>query len=349
MRKKTTPANSRISGPSPDRVQIRPQPGPTPSTSYPRPIDAVVLAGSPKNERHHVLGRNKAFLEVDGKPLVRRVVDALLRAGSIDRIFVVGPLPELVEALGGQTNRLRLVEQAGTMLKNAWAGFQASERLRATELPDPVRPVLFTSCDLPFISGAAVDDFVARCAAEDARDPAHPFAFLAGTAEEASLIPYYPQGERPGIVRPYVEVLTGRYRVANIYVARPHAMANREILQAGFSHRKAKDWSHVFGLAWTFFRQPGGWRGARTVLSLQAARLASRYPGRIYRALRRRNDRAQIESIASLILGGALRFVDTPFGGLSIDIDDEHDYRVVVQRFAEWAEAEATATGTLLA
>jgi hypothetical protein len=132
-------------------------------------------------------------------------------------------------------------------------------------------------------------------------------------------------------------------------MARPHAMANREILQAGFSHRKAKDWSHVFGLAWTFFRQPGGWRGARTVLSLQAARLASRYPGRIYRALRRRNNRDQIESIASLILGGSLRFVDTPYGGLSIDIDDEQDYRVVVQRFAEWSDADAAATSSLLA
>jgi hypothetical protein len=260
---------------------------------------------------------------------------------------VVGTVQELAEAVGGQTNRVRLVEQAGKMLKNAWAGFQASERLRATEPPDSARPVLFTSCDLPFISGPAVDDFVARCAAEDARDPARPFAFLAGTAEEASLIPYYPEGDRPGIVRPYVEVLTGRYRVANIYVARPHAMANREILQAGFSHRKAKDWSHVLGLTWTFFRQPGGWRGAWTVLSLQAARLASRYPGRIYRALRRRNDRRQIEAIASLVLGGSVRFVDTPFGGLSIDIDDEQDYRVVVQRFAEWSDAEATAMGSL--
>jgi len=349
MRKNSTPRTPRVSGPSPERVQIRPQPGPTPLASYPRPIDAVVLAGSPRNDRHHILGRNKAFLEVGGKPLVARVVDSLLRAGSIDRVFVVGPVPELVTATGGQTNRLRLVEQAGAMLKNAWAGYQASERLRAAEPSDPARPVLFTSCDLPFITGPAVDDFVARCAAEDARDPAHPFAFLAGAAEESSLIPYYPDQGKPGIVRPYVETLTGRYRVANIYVARPMAMANREILQAGFSHRKAKEWSHVLGLAWTFFRQPGGWRGARTVLSLQAARLASRYPGRIYRALRRRNNRDQIESIASLILGGSLRFVDTPFGGLSVDIDDEQDYRVVVARFSEWSEAESAASGWLLA
>lgn len=347
MSKKTTHRHARVPGPSPDKVQIRPQLGPTPAANYPRPIDAVVLAGSPRNHRHDVLGSNKAFLEVGGKPLVSRVVDALLRAGSIDRVFVVGPMPELIAATGGQTSRLRLVEQAGAMLKNAWAGYQASERLRTAEPSDPLRPMLFTSCDLPFITGPAVDDFVSRCAAEDARDPAHPFAFLAGAAEEASLIPYYPQGETPGIVRPYVEVLTGRYRLSNIYVARPLAMKNREILQAGFSHRKAKDWTHVFGLAWTFFRQPGGWRGARTVLSLQAARLASRYPGRVYRALRRRNNREQIESIASLILGGSLRFIDTPFGGLSIDIDDEQDYRVVVQRFAEWVDAEATASGSL--
>lgn len=334
---------------SPPRAQIRPEPGPRPAAAYPRPIDAVVLAGTHHNPRHRIQGHNKAFLAIAGRPLLTHVLEALRRSPSIDRVFVVGPLRELEEALGAPPPKVRFVEQAGKMLGNAWAGYQASERLRAAagEVSDPDRPLLFTSCDLPLITPRAIEDFVARCAAEDLRGPERGFGLLVGIAEEACLQVFYARQGLPGIVRPYVELVSGRYRLANIYVARPQRMAHRDILQAGFSHRKAKDTRNVFALAWTFLMQPGGWAAARIVLGLQAARLASRRPGRIYRALRRRNTREQIESTGSLLLGGALRLVDTPFGGLSIDIDDEEDYRVVGERFLEWSAADEVASGSL--
>jgi hypothetical protein len=270
---------------------------------------------------------------------VQRVVEALLDSAGVDRVLVVGPLRELDGALAAQRSpRVRLVPQTGSLIANAWAGFQASQRLRGLEAEaDPDRPVLFLSADLPLIQPEAIDDFLARCADHDARSADGPISLLAGIAEEAALSAYYPGPDRPGIVRPYVELRSGRYRLANVYVARPLRMGHRELLQEGFSHRKAKDWSNVLALAWIFFRKPGGWRGAWQVLCLQATRLASRWPGRIYRALRRRNTEEQIEAIGSLLLGGRMRLVATPFGALSIDVDDADDYRILQARMPDWS------------
>ena len=330
---------SRTSSPIPSTAHIRPTPGPRPVAAYPEPVDAVVVAGTHENPRHLIDGRNKAFLRLDGRVLVEHVVAGLLAARSIDRVFVVGPLAELRRALHPMTTaRVRVVAQAGKLIENAWAGFQASHRMRGGDLHgNPDRPVLFLSADLPLLHPGAVDDFVARCAERDRRSHNGPGALLSGIAEEASLVRFYPRDDRPGIIRPYVELSSGRFRLANIYIARPLRMENRSVLQTGFSHRKAKQWRNVLALARSFFGHRGGWRGCWEVLALWLASRAARHPGRIYRALRRRNTEHQIEAIASLILGGNLKLVTTPHGGLSIDVDDEEDLRVLEQQLSEWA------------
>ncbi|MEE4217151.1 MAG: hypothetical protein V2I48_06045, partial [Xanthomonadales bacterium] len=58
--------------------------------AYPEPLDAIVLAGTDDNPKRMIQGQNKAFLEIAGKILVRRVVEALLEARSVGQVFVVG-------------------------------------------------------------------------------------------------------------------------------------------------------------------------------------------------------------------------------------------------------------------
>jgi hypothetical protein len=36
-------------------------------------------------------------------------------------------------------------------------------------------------------------------------------------------------------------------------------------------------------------------------------------------------------------LGGPVRIVITPHGGLSLDVDNDQDYQVLTRRFAEWS------------
>jgi hypothetical protein len=160
---------------------------------------------------------------------------------------------------------------------------------------------------------------------------------LAGVAEETSLAQFYPANDRPGIRRPYVHLAGGKLRLANIYVGRPRALAHQEFLQTGFDHRKAEKWKNVVALAWHFLGQSGGWQAARLTLRLQVTLLAARgRKGRLYRALRRGNTRERIERGCSSVLGGSVRLVVTPYGGLSLDADNEEDFAVLSQRFEDW-------------
>jgi len=103
-------------------------PGETISTAgWPSPLDAIVLAGTDSNPKRMIQGSNKAFLEIGGKVLIRRVVEALLDASSTGLVFVVGPSEPLRKALDGLSGEVVIVEQVGKMLANTWAAIHASE------------------------------------------------------------------------------------------------------------------------------------------------------------------------------------------------------------------------------
>jgi len=53
--------------------------------------------------------------------------------------------------------------------------------------------------------------------------------------------------------------------------------------------------------------------------------------------LRKHNKREHTEQSCGHVLGGTVRIVITPYGGLSLDVDNEEDYRVLGQRFEEWS------------
>jgi len=310
-------------------------------------LDAIVLAGTHQNPKRLIDGKNKAFLEIGGKPLVRHVVDALLEATQISEIFVVGPVVELGLALAGVPSRVRTVQQEGKMLTNTWAAIYASESRHTQEPPEQVhsRPLLIISCDLPLVSGRAVDDFVTRCASADS-DPKHPYAMMVGVVNEEGVDAFYPENGTPGIIRPYVELSFGRVRLANIYVARPRHLSHQEFLQTGFTLRKAKDWRNVLRLVWSVLSQPGGWGAAWLTLRMQLTLMLSGGKGRLYHRLRSGNTRERVEKSVGDVLGGSIRVVVTPFGGLSLDVDDEEDYEVLKLRYKDWiAIHHATRTG----
>lgn len=305
--------------------------------AYPDPLDAIVLAGSDENPRRKIQGQNKAFLDIGGTTLVRRVVDALLYSESVAHVFVVGPLDRLEAVLGGMSPRVTLVQQVGKMVANAWEAIHAAEAhergIKGTN--DIQRPLLFLSCDLPLISPQAVDDFIARCAAVDASEPVN-YAMLCGVADETSLKDYYPEEGRTGIVRPYVNFAEARVRLANIYVGRPRTLENQKFLQFGFEHRKAEKWKNVMALTWNFLSQSGGWHAAWLSIRMQATLMASRNEGWLYRHLRKGNSSRRTELVCSKVLGGPVRMVITPYGGLSLDADNEDDFKVLNQCFEDW-------------
>ena len=311
----------------------------TPKAAYPEPLDAIVLAGTDDNPRRMIQGQNKAFLEIGGKALVRRVVEALLQSKKVGQVFVVGPIDRLHAALDNVSPRITLVAQKGKMMANAWAAFEAAEvHQRDLGKPDKLeRPVLILSCDLPLITPAAVEDFMARCAEADGRAD-RGYSILCGVAEEASLKQYYPEEGKPGIVRPYVNFAEFRVRLANIYVGRPRTLTNRAFLQTGFEHRKTAKLKNVLLLAWDFLSQKGGWTAAWLSLRMQLTLVADRNGWKSYPRLRAGNPARRTEDVCGEVLGGTVKIVVTPYGGLSLDADNEEDFVMLSQRFEEWLE-----------
>jgi len=313
-----------------------------PVDAYPFPLDAVVLAGTHQNLKRLIAGRNKAFLKVGGQVLVRYVVNALVDAKSIGQIFVVGPADRLMETLAGYPPRVRVIAQRGKMLTNCWAGIETSEDCHRydPEIPVKERPLLIISCDLPLVTAPSIDDFVARCARADNLSD-EPYAMLAGVVDEPGVSLFHPSGDKQGIKRPFVELEFGRLRLANIYVARPRNLSHQEFLQTGFSYRKAKDWRNVVALTFSFFKSHGGWQAAWLTMRVQLTLMLSKGKGRWYRRLKRGNTRERVEKSISEVLGGPIKIVVTPYGGLSLDVDDHEDFQILDEFYEDWAAITA--------
>ena len=298
--------------------------------SFSHPLDAIVLAGTHRDPTRSIHGQNKAFLNIDERPLLRHVLDALLGAQSIADIFVVGPVEKMRSALQNVPAQVHLVQQEGNMLANGWAGVRASEG-RRNGARDPMRPFMVISSDLPIISPLSLDDFVARCADDDQASE-KPYGLMIGLADETGLLPF----GTDAVVRPFVQLEFARIRLANIYIARPWQLSNLDFLQTGFDFRKAIHWTNVVGLAFSLLRQDGGWQAAWMTLRLQATLLAAARGGRLYHRLRRWNTRERVEARTSNVLGGPVRLVVTPFGGLGMDVDEEADFKILTARYEEW-------------
>jgi hypothetical protein len=53
--------------------------------------------------------------------------------------------------------------------------------------------------------------------------------------------------------------------------------------------------------------------------------------------LRKHNKAEHKEKSCGDVLGGTVCIIITPYGGLSLDVDNEEDYQVLSRRFEEWS------------
>ncbi|MGH2404027.1 MAG: nucleotidyltransferase family protein [bacterium] len=112
---------------------------------------AIVLAGGGPEPHLAPDLPSKAFLVLGGRPLLVRVTDALRKARSIGRILVVGPAEPLASLLDSS---VEIVPEQTTMVENIAA---AVARLSGEPR------VLAVASDLPLITAAAIEGFLAMC------------------------------------------------------------------------------------------------------------------------------------------------------------------------------------------
>ncbi len=128
-------------------------------------IDALVLAGRRTGETDPLTGLenapHKALLVAGGKPLIRRVVDALRASGRIDRIAIAAP--EDVRAAIGAA-----LEAAEGITFRDTAGSPASTAFAAITEASADRGLLVTTCDHALLTADMIRSFLDAAMKNDA-------------------------------------------------------------------------------------------------------------------------------------------------------------------------------------
>jgi len=187
-------------------------------------ITGVVLAGAPNDGpmRHIAPVANEALIPVAGRPLVDYVVSALRDSVKISRIVVVGDVEEFAAAL--DLRGVEVIQAGGSVVDNLRRGREAAG------LADYL---LFTTADLPFLTGEVVDHFIGQCLKDDCG-----FYYPAvhrQTMEEAF----------PGVKRTFASLRDGVFTGGNCVLATPESVDRLiPLVQRFFAARK-----NVFQLA----------------------------------------------------------------------------------------------------
>ena len=123
-------------------------------------MDCIVVAGGipgPEDPLYeYTQGRSKTLLDMEGRTMLERVMDALQTSENVERIVIVG----LEGDMGMQFSRPAdmFLPDHGSMVANVIAGVEWLRR----DKPD-IEAVLYCTADIPTITGPIVDQFVQRC------------------------------------------------------------------------------------------------------------------------------------------------------------------------------------------
>jgi CTP:molybdopterin cytidylyltransferase MocA len=233
-----------------------------------------VLAGNGKTEEAFRASEgvaHRALAEVGGRSMLATVLAALQESGRVARVVLIAG-PELGEMDGIDQ---RLAPGPG-LVENILQGMRACKEADY---------VLLTTADLPFLTGEAVADLIAK-----GIESGGGFCYPAIKKEE---------NERrfPGMRRTYARLADGVFTGGNLFLTRPTVLlAQEERMRYAYAARK-QPWklSLIFGLSFL-------WRLYRGTLTL-----------------------AQLEARASTIFGVPVRVLILPYPELGADVDRPED------------------------
>jgi len=144
-------------------------------------VNAIVLAGTSGTDPFELDGRkiNKQYIEICGKTLVERVVDAALDAERVGRVYVVGDVEKLIPILKDKPDqRCVLVSQYSTIMENVCETFvrniipdivdEYARRYSAMDLIGKYSAlreerVLIIMSDILFPSAETIDKWLLQC------------------------------------------------------------------------------------------------------------------------------------------------------------------------------------------
>ncbi|VAW30906.1 hypothetical protein MNBD_CHLOROFLEXI01-1735 [hydrothermal vent metagenome] len=126
-------------------------------------INCVITAGGipqPDDPLYALTqGKSKVLLDMNGRTMLERVVDALQGATTIGEIVIAGLGGDMGMTFQKPVNH---IPDQGSMLQNALGGIA-----QMRELHPETKMILLCSADIPTITPAIVDDFIEKCAPYD--------------------------------------------------------------------------------------------------------------------------------------------------------------------------------------
>jgi hypothetical protein len=308
-------------------------------------IPAVLAAGD-QGAAKAIYGESKAYLEIEGRPLVAHVASILQQVPEVSEVWVVGDAGRLEHALGREDLRrelrkpLHVIPQHGNLYENAWEAYRrllpgAGSEGRDPEGDDLDQRVLYLSTDLPFATPEEISRFIRQGLALDCD-------YVLGLVTEESMRAFYPQEGKPGIRMAYFNLREGRFRQSNLHLVRPARLGNRQYIEEMYRHRFQRQIGPILALAWRLLTSE---RGGLAIVwyygLMHLAGVANRHGfRRIADIVRRWIPIARVERGCGDLLRTRFRFAVTEIGGCGVDIDNEHDFEVARERFAEWKRAQ---------
>ncbi len=129
-------------------------------------MTAIVLAGDRTKADsliHHSEAGCKALIDIDGVPMVRRVLDALRESRVVHHILMAGP----------EAEEIATDAQLSAWIESGEIGWREPEASPSTsayhamEALDPKEPVLLTTADHPLLTAEITDAFGRQSLADD--------------------------------------------------------------------------------------------------------------------------------------------------------------------------------------
>ena len=185
-------------------------------------VTAIVLAGSrpggdPLARSHGA--QLQALIPVDGKPMVRRPVDALLASEEVGQIRVLSQRPELLKPVLPRSKRVS-IEQSGETIAATLEAYCFDPKVEW--------PLLVTTADHALLSSDMIEDFVSLARKGD---------IAVGVVEKRNLMYRLPQSERT-----WIKFRGGAYSGANLFLlASPRVLPALELWRSAEQGRK-KPW-----------------------------------------------------------------------------------------------------------
>jgi len=290
-------------------------------------MDCIVLAGNRENYKQ-VESKNKAFLDIDGRPILQIMLTELDRVDRIERLVLVGPADQLDDLVAGSgiAKPVLVVPQRRDLVTNVQAALDAIE-----VEDDPDRIVLILPSDTPCLVAEEVEQFISRCDMTRAD-------YICGLVPESAMRPYNPNNGEPGINMAYFHLAEGRFRISNLHMARPSAVHQLQLFRRTYAMRYQKNPLNMirmfFVLASLIARSPFA---AIFYIGMQLATALGKLGLRgASDRVRRRLRTPFAERGISQMLRTRFRVAVTDYGGSALDVDNARDYHTIKEMFASW-------------